>query len=157
MKGEFIMMEGLSLPVVWIIVAVIAVILEGCTVQLVSLWFAVGAVAAAIVSVFTDDLIVQLAVFSLLSIVCIVATRPLARHLKSKSGDVPTNCDRYIGKVADVIVDIDDTEAVGQVKAEGSVWSAKSETGAFIPAGTKVRVKAIEGVKMVVAPCEAKV
>jgi len=89
--------------------------------------------------------------------VCIVATRPLARHLKSKSGDVPTNCDRYIGKIADVIVDIDDTEAVGQVKAEGSVWSAKSETGAFIPAGTKVRVKAIEGVKMVVAPCEAKV
>lgn len=150
------MMEGLSLPVVWIIVAVIAVIMEGCTVQLVSLWFAVGAVASAIVAVFTDDLIIQLAVFSLLSIICIIATRPLAKHLKSKGGDVPTNCDRYIGTVADVIVNIDNTEAVGQVKAEGSVWSAKSETGTIIPVGTKVQVKAIEGVKMVVAPCEVK-
>ncbi len=137
---------------IWAGVAVVAIIVEGCTVQLVSMWFALGALASAVVSVFTDDILVQLAVFSVLSIICIIATRPLARRLKEKNGEVPTNCDRYIGKTAEVIVDIDNTNASGQVKVDGSVWSAKSVSNDVLPKGTQVRVNAIEGVKMLVTP-----
>lgn len=145
-------MEALGFPIMWIVIAVIAAIIEGCTTQLVSIWFAIGAVVTAIVSVFTDNIIVQLAVFVAVSVICVVVTRPLAKKLKSSAGDTPTNCDRYIGKTADVIVDIDNTNAVGQVKVEGSVWSASSSTGEPLPVGTRVIVNSIEGVKMIVTP-----
>lgn len=145
-------MEALGFPIMWIVIAIIAAIIEGCTPQLVSIWFAIGAVVTAIVSVFTDNIIIQLAVFVAISVICIVVTRPLAKKLRSNTGDIPTNCDRYIGKTAEVIVDVDNTNAVGQVKVEGSVWSARSSTGEPLPAGTRVVVNSIEGVKMIVTP-----
>ncbi len=145
-------MEALGFPIMWIVIAIIAAIIEGCTPQLVSIWFAIGAVVTAIVSVFTDNIIIQLAVFVAISVICIVVTRPLAKRLKRSTGDTPTNCDRYVGKTAEVIVDVDNTNAVGQVKVEGSVWSARSSTGEPLPAGTRVVVNSIEGVKMIVTP-----
>lgn len=145
-------MENFALPLFWIIVAVIAAILEGCTFQLVSIWFTVGAIASAVVSVFTDNVLLQLAVFVIISIICVVAIRPLANKLKNKNGGVATNCDRHIGKIAEVVVDINNVEAVGQVKVDGAVWSAKSTIDVVIPAGTMVKVDKIEGVKLIVAP-----
>ncbi|MEE1124737.1 MAG: NfeD family protein [Acutalibacteraceae bacterium] len=145
-------MEALGFPIMWIVIAVVAAIIEGCTAQLVSVWFAIGAFVTAIVSVFTDNVIVHLAVFVAVSVICIAVTRPLAKKLRSSTGDIPTNCDRYVGKIADVIVNIDNTNAVGQVKVEGSVWSARSSTGEPLPVGTRVIVNSIEGVKMIVTP-----
>ena len=145
-------MGGLGLPLFWIAIAVIAAILEGCTTQLVSVWFALGAVVTAVVAVFTDNLLIQLAVFVVVSVLCLIVTRPLAKRVKKQGAEVATNCDRYIGKIAEVIVDVNNTEAVGQVKVEGSVWSAKSTTGDILPVGTMVKVDAIEGVKMLVTP-----
>ena len=145
-------MEAIGFPIMWIVIAVIAAIIEGCTPQLVSIWFAIGAVVTAIVSVFTDNILVQLAVFVAVSVICIAVTRPLAKKLRSSKGDIPTNCDRYLGKTGEVIVDINNTDAVGQVKVEGSVWSARSSTGEPLPVGTKVVVNSIEGVKMIVTP-----
>ena len=145
-------MEALGFPIMWIVIAVIAAIIEGCTPQLVSIWFAIGAVITAIVSVFTDNILIQLAVFIVVSVICIVVTRPLARRFKRSTGDTPTNCDRYLGKIAEVVVDINNIEAVGQIKVEGSVWSARSSTGEPLPAGTKVVVNSIEGVKMILTP-----
>lgn len=145
-------MEALSFPIMWIVIAVIAAIIEGCTPQLVSIWFAIAAFVTAIASVFIGNVLLQLPIFVIVSTVCIAATRPLARKLKKSTGDIPTNCDRYLGKIAIVIVDINNTEAVGQVKVEGSVWSARSSTGESLPVGTKVIVNNIEGVRMVVTP-----
>lgn len=143
---------NLTLPLMWIAIAVVAAIFEGVTVQLVSIWFTVGAVISAIVSVFNDNVLVQLAVFIIVSVVCIVITRPLADRLKKTTGEIPTNCDRYIGKTAEVIVDINNDEAVGQVRVDGSVWSAKSTTSDILKVGTKVKVNSIQGVKMLVTP-----
>lgn len=145
-------MGTLGFPIMWIVIAVVAAIIEGVSVQLVSIWFAIGAVVTAIVSVFTDNIIIQLAVFVAVSVICVAVTRPLAKKLRSSTGDIPTNCDRYVGKTAEVIVDVDNTNAVGQVKVEGSVWSARSSTGEPLPAGTRVVVNRIEGVKMIVTP-----
>ncbi|MEE1056395.1 MAG: NfeD family protein [Acutalibacteraceae bacterium] len=145
-------MESLSLALFWVCIAILAAILEGCTVQLVSIWFAVGAVASAITAIFTDNLLIQLIVFLVVAIICLAVTHPLAKRFKNRHGDVATNCDRYIGKVAEVIVDVNNLESVGQVKVQGSIWSAKSTTDDVLPVGTKVKVNAIEGVKMVVTP-----
>ncbi len=147
-------MENLGFPIMWIIIAVIAAIIEGASVQLVSIWFAVGAGVTAIASVFVDDIVVQLAIFAIVSTICLLITRPLARKLKKSAGETPTNSDRYIGKIAEVIADINNNESVGQVKVEGSVWSARSSTGESLPVGTSVVVNRIEGVKMIVTPVQ---
>lgn len=145
-------MENFALPLFWIIVAVIAAILEGCTFQLVSIWFTVGAIAGAVVSALTDNIFLQLSVFVIVSIICVAAIRPLANKLKNKNGGVATNCDRHIGKIAEVVADISNIEATGQVKVDGAVWSAKSTIDIIIPAGTMVKVNRIEGVKLIVTP-----
>ena len=53
--------------------------------------------------------------------------------------------------------DIDNIEGSGTVKLDGKVWTARSFTGAPIPAGTLVRAKMIEGVKLIVCPAEDEV
>ena len=138
----------------WIVIAVVAIIIEATTTQLVSIWFAIGAGITAVVSVFAEDLLVQTIVFVIVSTICLLITRPLAKKLKESTGEVPTNSDRYIGMIAEVIVDINNVDAVGQVKVEGSVWTARSSTGQVLPAGTKVVVNRIEGVKMIVTPVQ---
>lgn len=138
----------------WIVIAVVAIIIEATTAQLVSIWFAIGAGITAVVSVFAEDILVQTIVFVIVSTICLLITRPLAKKLKESTGEVPTNSDRYIGMIAEVIVDINNVDAVGQVKVEGSVWTARSSTGQVLPAGTKVVVNRIEGVKMIVTPVQ---
>lgn len=145
-----------GLPLFWIAIAVVAIILEGCTAQLISIWFAIGALVTAVVALHTDNLFIQIAIFFVVAVLCLILTRPLAKFLRNKSGEVPTNCDRYIGKVGEVIMDINNNDATGQVKVEGSIWSAKTTINEILPTGTLVKIEAIEGVKLVVTPVSVK-
>ena len=60
--------------------------------------------------------------------------------------------DALIGKEALVTEAIDNLAAVGTVKVDGVVWSARSASGAHIPVGTVVAIQAVEGVKAIVKP-----
>ncbi len=140
------------MPIVWIGVLVVTAILEGVTAQLVSIWFVAGALAAAVTSFFVPSFTVQLFVFIGVSLVLLAATRPFVHKLKASVKFVPTNADRYIGKTAVVLEDIDDVKGLGQVKVGGSVWSAKAVPGISIPKGSEVTVKEITGVKLIVEP-----
>jgi membrane protein implicated in regulation of membrane protease activity len=125
-------------------------IAEGVTAQLVSVWFVAGALVSAIVSFFVPSFPIQLSVFVGVSLVLLAATRPFVKKLKADTKVVPTNADRYIGKTAVVLEDIDDVTGKGQVKVGGSVWSAKAAKGESIPKGSEVVVKEIVGVKLIV-------
>lgn len=140
------------MPFIWIAVMIVMVILEGVSAQLVSVWFVAGALAAAVVSFFTPSVPIQIFVFVGVSLVLLAVTRPFVRKLKAKTKIVPTNADRYIGKTAVVIEPIDDVKGTGQVKVEGSVWSAKSLDGSSIDKGSEVTVQEIKGVKLIVLP-----
>ena len=78
-------------------------------------------------------------------------TRPLIKKaLKVKREE--TNAGRYVGKVGIVTSEIDNEKGLGQVTVMGSIWSARSDSGAVIPAGHNVLVLRIEGVKLIVVP-----
>ena len=138
-----------SMTIFWLIFAVVMAVLEGVTVQLVSIWFTIGGVAACITSLFTDNIIIQAAVFVAVSGIALAVTRPLVKKIKRR-GSEPTNADRYIGKTAVVVKAIDNAKAEGMVKVDNEKWTARSVSGAPIPAGTTVTVTAIEGVKLMV-------
>lgn len=135
----------------WLAVIVIAVIVEACTVQLVSIWMVVGGIAALIAGVCGAPFWVQAAVFAGVTALALIASRPMVKkvmHFRK----VDTNAGRYIGKIGIVTAQIDNMEGQGQVTVLGSVWTARSVDGSILPTGENVVIKSIEGVKLIVEP-----
>ena len=138
-----------KMTIFWLIFTVVTAVLEGLTVQLVSVWFAIGGLAACITSLFTDSIPIQAVVFVVVTAIALVVTRPLVKKLRKKKAE-PTNADRYIGKTAVVVERIDNENATGLVKVDNQKWTARSVDGSPIEEGLTVTVAAIEGVKLMV-------
>ncbi len=133
---------------VWLILAVVLALVEAATVQFVSIWFVCGAVCAMFSAFFTDNLIIQLIVFVLSAIVFLLVFRKTAiKGLKSK---IPTNSDSFIGKSAILKESVDNDLDMGTLVINGVIWTARSENGERIEAGTKVKIVKIEGIKLIV-------
>lgn len=130
----------------WFIAFIVLLFIELATVNLVSIWFAVGSLAAFITTFFTDNIIIQVGVFIVVSIISLILTKPIIKKFKANEV-VPTNSDRVIGKRAEVVKKITEDE-YGEVKVLGSVWTASAKE--TFEVGQKVKVKAIDGVKLVV-------
>ena len=141
--------------VVWLILLVVFIAAEAATVQLVSVWFAVGALAAMVVSLLGGELWLQVVVFFILSIALLALLWPVAKkRLKPKV--VATNADALVGRLCTVTEDIDPIEG-GRVRLGDVTWSARSENGDRISAGARVRVLNIQGAKVFVEEVKKEV
>ena len=139
----------MGFKVFWLIAFFAFAVGEAVTVGLVSVWFAVGALAALFAAALGAVLWLQIAIFLGVSALALALFKPLsAKYLKPKQS--PTNADRVIGAAARVTETIDNTQATGQVKACGQIWTARSAQDVVIPAGTDVKVLRIEGGKVIV-------
>jgi|SRR5690554_1259165 len=137
----------------WLIIFIVAIVIEFSTTELVSLWFAIAAVIAMIISLANPTNVwLQVIVFFTVGFILMGVTRPfLVKYFKRNVID--TNVDAFIGKAAQVIVKISHTEH-GKVLFEGTEWTAvSSET---IDDGAMVRILAIEGNKLIVTKIEEK-
>lgn len=147
---------GSLMQILWLVLLIIFAASEAVTVGLTSIWFAAGALAALAAALLGGPLWVQITLFLAVSLLCLAAVRPLAkRHLNNKVER--TNADRVIGAEAQVTEDIDNIHGKGAVVIRGMAWSARSQDGGPIAAGTLVRVLRIEGVKVFVEPTPAPV
>lgn len=136
---------------IWLGLLVLFLMVEASTVALVSLWFAVGALAALLAAAFGGDIILQCALFFAVSVALLALARPiLRRYVNPKI--VKTNVESVIGAVGLVTEAIDNLAPTGQVKLGGMVWTARSASGDPIPVGTQIRVERVEGVKVLVSP-----
>ena len=144
------------MPFVWIGIAVVMAVAEAATNKLVSIWFVIGALCAAIASLFTPYIVIQLVVFIVVSLVAMIVTKPLVNRYKKGFKIEKTNSDRLIGLTGVMLTDIDSLEAVGQVKVNGEVWSAKLKELTPLKKDSKVKILAIEGVKMIVEPLQGE-
>ena len=134
---------------IWLIIAGIFFVMEMMTVGFLVFWFGIGALLTSLVSVFTDSIIIQTAVFVISSTLLLFLTKPLVKKL-SHGSKVQTNAYSIIGKTAIVTKQINDKKGTGQVKVGSEIWSAKSSFE--IPEGTEVVIKEIDGVKVIVEP-----
>ena len=115
---------NVSMAVVWLIAMAVFLIVEGIVPGLVSIWFALGALAALIAAMVGAPLWLQLVWFVLVSIAALALTRPLAR--KYVNGRVtPTNADRILGRECVVREAIDNLRGTGAVAVDGKVWTAR--------------------------------
>lgn len=147
---------GQYMPIVWIGFVIFMLLCEGFTTQLVSIWFAVGALCAAVSSLITSSVLVQVIVFIVVTCGTLIATKPLVDKYRKGHKEVKTNSDRFIGQTGVMLTDIDTLEAVGQVKVSGEVWTAKLKNPTPVKKDDKVKILAIEGVKMIVEPWQGE-
>ncbi len=134
------------MSIIWLIAFLGLLLLEFLTVGLVSIWFAVGALAAMLLSLFVDSVLVQFIVFIVVSVITLFLTKPLMKKFKS-SGFEPTNTDRVIGKIAEVTKEITPNN-YGEVVVFGTTWMAASNKKQTV--GSKVVVDKIDGAKLIV-------
>ena len=137
------------MPLVWLLIAVILCIIEAVTIDLVAIWFAAGSLAAIIPSLFDAPFWLQLLVFLIVSLACLVFTRPLVVGVL-KVRKTSTNADRVIGMVGVVTTAISNVNGQGRVLVNGLDWAARSDDGAPVEEHENVLVKKIEGVTLIV-------
>ena len=141
----------MNMLVFWAAVTGLCLIVELATYGLASIWFAIGALCALLACALGAPLWLQILCFVLVSLFTLALTRPLAKkYINSRAQ--PTNADRVLGTRAAVKEDIDNLAETGAVLAGGKLWSARSESGDRISAGTPVLVREIRGVKLIVSP-----
>lgn len=139
----------------WLITFVILLVFEIATMGLTTIWFAGGALIAALVSVFVASEPIQIIIFLVSSVVLLVLTRPFAMKFLNKKIE-KTNADSLIGTDTIIIEEIDELHGTGKVRLNGIEWSAKSEVkGKILKLDEVVTIKAIQGVKVIVAKKEA--
>lgn len=139
----------------WLIAAGIFFIGEMFTAGFLIFWLGIAALISMVVSFFVSNLIVQMTVFIIASVVLIFATKPFVKkfvHVK----ETKTNAFSIIGKKALVIKNIDSVNENGQIKVNGETWTAIGENDDKIEKGTEVEVISINGVKAVVKPILSK-
>ena len=144
-----------NMAVVWLIAMVVFLIVEGIVPGLVSIWFAIGALAALLAAVLRAPLWLQVVWFLLVSVAALALTRPLAKKYVNARIQ-PTNADRILGKECVVREPIDNIQGTGAVAVDGKVWTARMEEDELTAAAGEVVVaRRIEGVKLIVGRREA--
>ena len=135
--------------IIWLVLLLLFAGFEAISVGLTSIWFAAGSLCALIAALLGAPPWIQIALFLAVSALCLLAVRPLAKRLLNSRVEA-TNADRVIGEQAQVTEDIDNIHGRGAVVIRGVAWTARSEDGSPLPAGTLVKVLRIEGVKVFV-------
>lgn len=137
---------------VWLIVFVLALLIELMTSDLVSIWFSLAAIPSFILALFEASILAQSIVFLTASFVLIVFTRPYV-YKYFKTNEIKTNVDAMVGTIATVTQEITPLEN-GRVKFKSQDWSAASKQ--TIKVGVQVRVLDIEGNKLIVESLDEK-
>lgn len=139
--------------IVWLVLFVAFVAVELNTIQMVSIWFALGCIGAGIVSVIIEsqNFTYELIAFAVTTAIALIVTRPFVRKV-TRTDPTPTNADALPGQTAIVTEEINNIKATGTVTVKGAVWTARTEQDITdtIPVDAVVEIIRIDGVKLIV-------
>jgi len=142
-------LSNLDFSVIWLILVIGLLVLESSTVNLVAIWFALGSLCALFSAVLGADFWLQIVIFTIVSFVSLLFTRPLVKKLTNPI-NTKTNSDAIIGATAIVSIKIDNLSGEGYVSVNGVEWMARSKNDETIEINEKVTILSIEGVKVIV-------
>lgn len=132
----------------WLIMAGILLIIEIFTQGFLVFWFSVAAVITTIVSIFTSNIVIQVLVFVVCSIILMFFTKKFSEKMRSKETIKKFNIDTVIGETGVVEKEVSKLK-FGVVKVGGSTWTAVSRDET-LEVGQVITVKEVDGVKLVV-------
>ncbi len=135
---------------VWFVIFIGLIVLEILTADVLTVWFMPGALICVILASLDIGVPIQIAVFFLLSGIMLVLSKTVFKKYLVKGKKEKTNIDLIIGEIGIVTEDIDNVEAKGAVKVHFQLWTARSaDSAVLIKAGERVKIKAVEGVKLI--------
>lgn len=138
----------------WLVLLIIAIIVEVLTMGLTTIWFAGGALVAILAAVLHLPIWLQIILFAGVSLTLLFFTRPVAVKYFNRDR-IKTNVESMVGRQAVVTGEIDNIQGIGQVTLNGQEWSARStDEKVRIPVGSVVNVVSVSGVKLIVRPDE---
>lgn len=105
----------------WVVIMAIAIILEISTVNLITIWFGVGAVVAVILSYCGVPMVGQIVAFFIVSFACMLILKPLRDNIIKGKGKTLNS---LIGKKC-LISKIPDNKGVLKVRLNGVDWNAE--------------------------------
>jgi membrane protein implicated in regulation of membrane protease activity len=139
-------------PWSWFVLGLILLGLEILAPGTIFLWFGMSAMVVGVVALaFGFSWQVHVGLFLVLSLVSLLIGRSMMLKLASEKGDPGLNQrgSRYIGRQFTLAAPLND--GTGNLSIDDTIWRI---TGPDLPAGTKVKVESIEGVRLVVARVE---
>ncbi len=139
-----------SMTAVWVVLMIVFLVVEGIVPGLVSIWFALGALAALISSMLGAQLWLQAVWFIVVSVLALIATRPLAKKYVNSRVQA-TNADMLIGQECVVKEAVNQLAETGAVAIGGKIWTARTDSAdTILEEGSIAVVERIEGVKLIV-------
>ena len=136
--------------ILWFIAVAVFLFVELGTTSLVSVWFAVGAAAALLVSFTPAGFGWQLLVFAVVSAAVLACMIPRLSAQRAKNKPPVTNGSPLtIGKQGTVLRAIE-PGALGRVHVDGLDWQARSAVP--MEAGAACRVRDVDGFILIVEP-----
>ena len=137
-------------PIMWLILLACFLVVEAITVGLTTIWFAGGALVAAIASGLGAGILIQWVLFLIVSLALLIFTRPMAVRYMNK-GVPKTNVNSLIGERAVVIQKINNLEQTGQVRINDIEWMARTSSDEVtIPEHAIVTIEDVQGVILIV-------
>ncbi len=128
----------------WAILFVVLVVMELSTMQLISVWFAAGALAGFIGAACEMAPLGQSILFVVVSFLLLLISMPLLKKFRNANPNTKA-VDPDVGKDAVVTEEISNDKSTGRIKIGDSNWRARTRDGAVIAAGTIVTVTEISG------------
>lgn len=143
-----------NLWLAWLLVSLLCLVLELTNGDFFIMCFAIGGVAAAIVSAFSDSFTLQVIVFAVVSALSIFFVRPFAlKYLHKNKDNRVSNADAIIGRIGKVTEPIA-ANGYGRVKVDGDSWKAVATDNLAIEEGTTVRIVALNSIIVTVERAE---
>lgn len=135
--------------IVWLAGIIAFVILEAVTYQMICIWFALGSLGGLIAKMAGASFNIQMTVFLVISIICLICLRPLSKKLVKRE-EVKTNVDSLIGKEVLITKEVDNLHEKGEGRINGMVWTVRSMDNTPITENEIAIVEEVKGVKLIV-------
>ena len=136
----------------WLGLFILFLIIEIITVGLATIWFAGGALAALAACACGANILIQVIVFFVVSLVLLIFTRPLAvKYITPKR--FRTYYEDAVGQTVRIVEQVDNKKETGVAVLNGQEWTARSEDeSVVIPKDDFAEVVEVVGVKLIVRP-----
>lgn len=150
MEADILTLSPSMLNLIWIGLFIILLLIEIFTVGLTTIWFAIGALAAAGVNTLGADLIIQIIVFLAVSVILMIFTRPwAAKHLNQNR--LKTNYESKIGEVIRITERVDNLKQTGKSIVDGQEWTVRAQNSSeTFEKDELAEVVDVSGVKLIV-------
>ena len=137
---------------IWLVVMILLLIIEAVTVGLTTIWFAAGALAAILASMLGIGITGQIILFSGVSLILLIFTRPIAvRYITPHH--IRTNYEDAVGNTVKITKRVHNINGTGTALLNGQEWTARTKDDRItLEEGALAKVAAVEGVKLILIP-----